>query len=80
VKLPRDLSGDALATALARFGYKIERQSGSHMQLATMEGGEHHVTVPRHGAVRVGTLRRIVREVANHAGLNTDQALAKLFR
>jgi len=80
VRLPRDLSGDEVTIALARFGYRIKRQSGSHMQLVTLEGGEHHVTVPRHGAVRLGTLRQIVREVANHSGLTTEQVLARLFQ
>jgi predicted RNA binding protein YcfA (HicA-like mRNA interferase family) len=48
MKLPRDVSGDDLAKALQTFGYQITRQAGSHLRLTTTEGGEHHVTIPRH--------------------------------
>jgi len=49
MRLPRDISGDDLEKALARFGYLKMRQTGSHVRLTTAQGGEHHVTVPRHG-------------------------------
>ena len=55
-RLPRDLPGDDLVRALRRLGYRATRQSGSHMRLTTAEGGEHHVTIPRHDPLRVGTL------------------------
>jgi len=41
MRLPRDLSGDDLAKILKVFGYQITRQTGSHMRLTTLEGGEH---------------------------------------
>ncbi|MEK7770741.1 MAG: type II toxin-antitoxin system HicA family toxin [candidate division NC10 bacterium] len=31
-------------------GYRVTRQTGSHLRLTTLERGEHHVTVPRHAA------------------------------
>ena len=34
MKLPRDLSGDELAKALARLGYIVDRQTGSHIRLS----------------------------------------------
>ena len=46
MRLPRDVSGPALAAALAEFGYRVTRQTGSHMRLTTTERGEHHVTMP----------------------------------
>ncbi len=46
MRLPRDLSGDALARALAELGYRMTRQTGSHLRLTTLEHGEHHVTEP----------------------------------
>ncbi len=48
MKLPRDVSGEELAVLLRRYGYEVTRQTGSHMRLTTMQGGEHHVTIPRH--------------------------------
>ncbi len=55
-KLPRDLSGDDLCRALKVLGYRVTRQTGSHMRLTTAEHGQHHVTIPRHGSLRVGTV------------------------
>ena len=31
---------------LKQYGYEITCQTGSHMRLTTMVGGEHHVTIP----------------------------------
>ena len=59
MKLPRDLSGAALAKALQKFGYQITRQKGSHPRLTTHRHGEHHVTVPNHDPLKIGTLAAI---------------------
>jgi predicted RNA binding protein YcfA (HicA-like mRNA interferase family) len=43
---------------LARHGYQVSRQSGSHMRLSRRtDEGEQHVTIPAHKPLRVGTLR-----------------------
>lgn len=58
MKLPRDLSGTHLATLLRRYGYEITRQTGSHMRLtSTFAGHEHHVTIPAHNPLKIGTHR-----------------------
>ena len=77
--LPRDLSGDDLARVLTRVGYVQTRQTGSHMRLTTQNRGEHHVTVPRHGTLRIGTLAGVLREVAAHLGISRDDLVAQLF-
>lgn len=64
MRLPRDVSGDDLAKALEIFGYHATRQTGSHARLTTTERGQHHVTVPKHAALRVGTLAGILTDVA----------------
>ena len=56
MRLPRDLSGRDLAKALARLGYRVTHQTGSHLRLTTDQGGEHHVTIAAHHALKVGTL------------------------
>src|SRR5206468_2544366 len=63
LRLPRDVSGDDLAKALGALGYRLTRQTGSHLRLTTTERGEHHVTVPRHAALRVGTLAGVLGDV-----------------
>jgi predicted RNA binding protein YcfA (HicA-like mRNA interferase family) len=78
-RLPRDLSGEALVRALSRLGFAPTRQTGSHMRLTTQEGGEHHVTVPRHDPLRVGTLGGILAEVAAHFETSRDDVIERLF-
>ena len=72
MRLPRDVSGDDLAKALADLGYRVTRQTGSHLRLTTLEGGEHHITIPRHAALRVGTLAGILGDVAQHFALTRE--------
>jgi predicted RNA binding protein YcfA (HicA-like mRNA interferase family) len=79
MRLPRDVSGDDLVRALAKFGYVETRQTGSHVRLTTQVNGEHHVTVPRHRTLRLGTLSGIVDEVAKHHQLGRDDAARRLF-
>lgn len=79
MRLPRDLSGSDLAHALEIFAYRITRQTGSHLRLTTVEQGEHHVTVPRHEALRVGTLAAILSDIGRHVGLTRDELVDRLF-
>jgi predicted RNA binding protein YcfA (HicA-like mRNA interferase family) len=78
-RLPRDISGPELAKLLEAFGYVVTRQKGSHLRLTTQHRGEHHVTVPIHDALRTGTLNGVLKDVAEHAGVNRDEVLEKLF-
>lgn len=78
MKLPRDVSGDDLAKALRVFGYEVTRQTGSHFRLTTSQGGEHHVTVPRHSPLRIGTLASVLDDVADHFGVSRDELLARI--
>lgn len=79
MKLPRDLSGADLVKALALLGYEVSHQTGSHIRLTTQRNGEHHVTVPAHDPIKVGTLNAILRDVAEHAGLTREELLIELF-
>jgi predicted RNA binding protein YcfA (HicA-like mRNA interferase family) len=79
MRLPRDLSGRELARALARFGYTVTRQTGSHIRLTTTAGGDHHLTIPDHQALRVGTLAAILDDVASHLGRSREELFAELF-
>jgi predicted RNA binding protein YcfA (HicA-like mRNA interferase family) len=78
-RLPRNVSGDELVRLLEEFGYVVTRQKGSHLRLTTKAGGEHHVTVPNHDALRPGTLNGILKDVAEHAGLSRDDVVKQLF-
>mgnify|MGYP002067827879 CR=1 FL=1 len=79
MRLPRDVSGEDLAEALGQLGYRVTRQTGSHLRLTTLERGEHHVTVPRHASLRVGTLAGVLGDVAQHVGLTREALIERLF-
>jgi len=79
MKLPRSLSGEELAKALRVLGYETTRQSGSHVRLTTRQMGEHHVTIPLHKTLRVGTLASIISDVAAHFQLSRQEVLNRLF-
>ncbi len=79
MKLPRDLSGRELAAVLAKLGYQVTRQTGSHMRLTTEVGGQHQITIPDHDALKVGTLNAILRDVSEHHGTTRDELLSLLF-
>jgi predicted RNA binding protein YcfA (HicA-like mRNA interferase family) len=79
VKLPRDLSGHDLAHRLRPYGYEVTRQVGSHMRLTTQEQGKHHITIPAHDHLRVGTLEFILASVAHHLGLKESEFALRLF-
>ena len=78
-RLPRDLSARDLVQALHRLGYEVTRQTGSHLRLTTARGGEHHVTIPAHDPLKIGTLSSILRDVAAHHRLSRDDLLRELF-
>jgi predicted RNA binding protein YcfA (HicA-like mRNA interferase family) len=79
VKLPRDLSGADLARALAKVGYRVTRQTGSHLRLTVDSPSQHHVTIPAHDPLKVGTLSGILGDIAAHLKIERDELLRRLF-
>jgi predicted RNA binding protein YcfA (HicA-like mRNA interferase family) len=80
VRLPRDISGEDLARRLGNLGYVAKRQAGSHMRLTrTTELDQHHVTIPRHHALRLGTLAAILDDVAGAMKITREELLQRLF-
>ena len=78
-KIPRDLSGHELTKIVGQLGYQITRQTGSHIRLTTNENGIHHITVPDHNPLKVGTLSDILSDIAEHFQLSKQELLEKLF-
>lgn len=79
MKLPRDLDADALVHALVRIGYRQTRQVGSHIRLTLDAQPEHHITVPRHSPLRIGTLAAVLDDVAARLGTDRARLLERLF-
>jgi len=64
---------------MAKFGYLSTRQSGSHIRLSTQQNGQHHITIPNHDPLKIGTLNAILTEVAQHLGIPKQELIEKLF-
>lgn len=80
MKLPRDLSGIELVSLLRRYGYTVTRQTGSHMRLTSyLRGTEHHISIPRHDPLKIGTLNSIVTEVARYLDVDKEALATDLF-
>ncbi|MGH8292436.1 MAG: type II toxin-antitoxin system HicA family toxin [Gammaproteobacteria bacterium] len=79
MKLPRDLSGMDLARALGQFGYEITRQTGSHIRLSRTPGTGHHLTIPAHHTLKIGTLSAILTEVAANLETTKAELVKRLF-
>ncbi len=64
----RRLSGDEVIAILARFGFQIHAQRGSHVKLRRVTtAGEHQtLTIPRHRELDRGTLRAILRQASRY--------------
>ena len=78
MRLPRDLSGAELVNALRKFEYEVSRQAGSHIRLTTLKNGVHHLTIPNHRPLRIGTLASILDDVAAHHQIVRDELLLRL--
>lgn len=79
MKLPRGISGEELARLLGRLGYQVTRQTGSHVRLTRTAEGEHRITIPRHGTLRVGTLNSILKDVAEHLKVSKEELIQELW-
>jgi predicted RNA binding protein YcfA (HicA-like mRNA interferase family) len=79
MRLPRDVSGSELAKKLEVYGYRVTRQTGSHLRLTTFVKGEHHITIPQHMDLRVGTLNAVLNDVADHFDISREELVTNLF-
>ncbi len=79
MRLPRDLTGADLVSHLAKLGYTKTRQTGSHVRLTCQNPNQHHVTIPLHDPLRIGTLAAILSDVALAHGMDRDILVEQLF-
>ncbi len=79
MRLPHGLTGAQLVRALGRLGYAPTRQTGSHVRLTCHTPTQHHLTIPLHDPLRIGTLAAILAAVAEASGLERDELMHRLF-
>ncbi len=80
MRLPRDISASELIKSLKVLGYKETRQVGSHIRLTTMQNGEHHVTIPNHDPLKIGTFSAIVGDIAVHFNMSKEDIIKLLWK
>ena len=79
MRLPRDISSTELIKLLQKLGYQVTRQKGSHIRLTTTKQGEHHITIPNHNPLRLGTLSSIISDVAIHFKKTKEEIADEIF-
>ena len=79
MKIPRNLSGKELIRYLKPYGNNVTRQSGSHIRLTTQMEGEHHITIPNHDPLKIGTLSSIIADIAHHFNKTKETLFQEIF-
>ncbi len=57
---------------------KLPRDVGSHYRVTTTQAGEHHVTIPRHDPLRIGTFAAILDDMAEHFGISRGELIVRI--
>lgn len=81
MRVPKDISGREVLKLLEKqYGYRQTRQMGSHIRATTLKKGQHHVTIPDHNPVKENTLKSIIKDVAAHFTISSDELCQVLFK
>ena len=79
-KIPRDISGRELTKLLNKYRYKVVRETASRLRLTSdFMGYPHHITIPDHCPLKVGTLNNILKDIAEYLKIPKEQLIEELF-
>ncbi len=70
-RLPRDLSGREALRVLLKAGFRLVRQTASHVQLVK---GQRKLSLPMHRTLGTGLLRALIRD----AGMTPEEFVSFL--
>ena len=79
MKTPKNIKGLGLAKLLSHYEYVITRQIGSHIRLTTQVNGEHHITIPSHNPLKIGTIDSIIKDIAQHLEMSKQELSKSIF-
>lgn len=79
MKLPRNVSARELIRSLGKIGYEVSRQKGSHIRLTCKFPKEHHITIPDHDPIKVGTLSSILADIAMNRNQSKEDLIGEIF-
>ena len=68
-----------LQNGWSALGMRSCAKTGSHLRVTTSERGQHHITIPYRGALKVGTLAGILGDVAAHFEISRNELVQRLF-
>lgn len=75
-KTPRDISGIELCQKLGAYGYVKTRQVGSHVRMSKITDGiSHHITVPAHDPIKIGTMSAILSDVSKQLSITKNELI-----
>ena len=49
------------------------------MRLTRHNDNEHHITIPKHANLRVGTLNNILNDIAEHLKISKEEVIHQLW-
>ena len=79
MKISRDISSDNIIQLLKKYDYKITRQTGSHIRLTSnLKGIEHHITIPGHKDLKVGTINSILNDISKYLEIDKEILIKNL--
>jgi predicted RNA binding protein YcfA (HicA-like mRNA interferase family) len=64
---------------LSKLEYEKTGQKGSHIKVTTMRNGQHHLAIPNHNPIKIGTLNSILRQISDHFEKSKEEILQILF-
>lgn len=77
--VPKNISGLELIKELKSLGYEVVRQKGSHIRIKTEQNRTHSETIPAHDPIKIGTLNKILSNIANHFNMSKEDLIKQLF-
>jgi predicted RNA binding protein YcfA (HicA-like mRNA interferase family) len=79
MKIPRDLTANDVIKMLSKLGYVVTRQKGSHIRLTSkLNDVEHHITIPDHSPIKLGTINNVLKDVAEKNKLTKEKLIELL--
>lgn len=79
MKIPRDITAQELIKILKKYGYLLTNQTGTHIKLTSKLNGEHHITIPNHVPLKVGTLNAILNDLSRYLDIAKNILIKELF-
>ena len=58
---------------------KLPAKKGSHVRLTSKFPQEHHITIPNHDPIKIGTLSAILGDIAIQRNQTKEQLVNQLF-